>query len=239
MPPRSLEIQRLRVALQTPWIKPVVAVGKLHNTPLRIPHRQIILRRQILQRLHQPPLHIPRLRRLHRRIHQPLPPRNRMEQKLGGGETRIERIAHEALRRRFFRLLREMRQRPILKPIRHTMPRDNLLPHARHHLAHIDHAALRATGGHDERRVEPRELLHAGVADRVAHLGEDAGDHGFERLLLIAARLVFELALFGEGDEVEAGGVGFFDEVVFGLGEAGAGDDVVYAQGEAKVGCRE
>jgi hypothetical protein len=104
-----------------------------------------------------------------------------------------------------------MGQGAVLESIRYTMARYDLLPNTSYHLRNVDYGAFGPTGGHDKGCVVPAELFHTDLTDLFSDFGEDGGDHGFEGLFLVAAGFVFEFAFFGEGDEVFAVCVGFFD----------------------------
>lgn len=82
-----------------------------------------------------------------------------------------------------------------------------------------------------------RELFHAYLANLLSDFGENRGDHGFERLFLVATGLVFELPLLSERDEVLTFGVGSFDFAVLLGGEFRSRDNIVDAKGEAIVCC--
>ena len=116
------------------------------------------------------------------------------------------------------------------------MSSDNLLSDTSDHLRDVDDGTFGSTGGHDERCVVSAELFHTYLSDLFSDFREDGGDHSFQCLLLVAAGLVFEFPLFGEGNEVFAVCVGFFDQLVLLGRELGAGDDVVDTERESVVG---
>ena len=63
---------------------------------------------------------------------------------------------------------------------------------------------FRTTGSHDQRCVVAAQFLETDLANLVADVRQDAGDHGLERLFLITARLVLQQALLGSRNQILA-----------------------------------
>jgi hypothetical protein len=59
MVPCPHELDRLGVTLEAGRIEAIVSVAELNDTPCAIPYRQVVLRSQILERLHKTALHVP------------------------------------------------------------------------------------------------------------------------------------------------------------------------------------
>ena len=93
--------------------------------------------------LHQAPLHVVGFRSLDSRVDQTFSTRNRVEQKLGRCQFRIEAVAHETFGWRILRLLGKVRQRSILETIGDSLAGYHLLAHASNHLRDIDGGTYR------------------------------------------------------------------------------------------------
>lgn len=138
MPPCSLIVHRLSVTLETGWVEAVITITELHHSTDGIAHGRVVMRDEILQRLHKSTLHVARLGSLDGGVDQTLTTRDGVEQELGRGEARVKTIPHEPLRWGVARLLGEMGQRAVLETVGYTMTGNNLLSDTGNHLGDVD-----------------------------------------------------------------------------------------------------
>ena len=134
MPPCTLILHGLSVTLEASRVEAIVTVPELYYTANRITHGGVVVRDEILQRLHEAALHVPSFSSLDGGIDQTFTTRDGVEQEFCGGEPSVETIPDKSLRWRISRLLGEVRQRAVLKAIGYTMSSDDLLPDTGHHL---------------------------------------------------------------------------------------------------------
>ena len=85
------------VGLHVGRIQPIVAKLELYKVALGRAHRAVVLHRQVLQHLHQSPLHVARLCGLHSGIDEALTATHGVEEKLRRGQAREEGVGDEAL----------------------------------------------------------------------------------------------------------------------------------------------
>ena len=149
MSPSTLVVDRLGVTFEAGRVQPIVTVAKLHDTTNSIANRGIVVRNKILQRLHEAALHVPSFSSLDGGIDQTFTTRDGVKQEFRGGETSVETVTDETLRRRVSRLLWEVRELAVLEAIGNTVAGDNLLSDTGHHLRDIDdgtcHMSVRIT----------------------------------------------------------------------------------------------
>mmetsp|Transcript_44451 Transcript_44451/g.74151 ORF Transcript_44451/g.74151 Transcript_44451/m.74151 type:complete len:329 (-) Transcript_44451:2589-3575(-) len=122
------------LGLDPDGVHAVLAIQELDHVAHGVAHRAVVLHHHILQRLDQPPLDVPCLRRLHRRVDQPLATAHGVEEELLRGEPSQVRVFHEPAALRAVVVLGEVRQRAVHKPVRDTFPLHVLLAHAGNHL---------------------------------------------------------------------------------------------------------
>mmetsp|Transcript_24647 Transcript_24647/g.57394 ORF Transcript_24647/g.57394 Transcript_24647/m.57394 type:complete len:389 (+) Transcript_24647:1017-2183(+) len=234
---RAPEVDRSTIfRLHVRGVEPVVAVPELDEVGLGVAHGAVVMHGQVLERLHQAPLHVAGLRSLDSCVHQPFPPTHRVEEELRWREPRVEGVGDETLVRRCTRVAREVRQRAVDEAVGHPAAAHRLLPDARDHLRDVDKGALGAARRHRQRRVERMQLALADLARVVADLGEQPVDLRLDRLLRGAARRGRELARLELGDLEQARLVASVDELRLGRGKLGRGLHVLDADAEAVVG---
>lgn len=138
MRPTSNVLHRRSVTFQTSRIKHIVTVLELHDTSNRISNTQIVVRTQVLKRLHQSTSHITGFGSLDCSVDQTFSTRHRVEKEFGRSEAREERIADKTLGWRVLGLFTEMRKRPILETISNTRTTNNLLTDTSNHLGDVN-----------------------------------------------------------------------------------------------------
>jgi hypothetical protein len=143
--PRPLHVNRLRIAFQTSRVQAIVAIPELNNAASGVTHSQVVFRSEVLQGFHEPTLHVSGFCSLDCSVDQALTTRDSVEEELGRRETAKEAVAYEPFRRRFSRLLREVRQGTVLEAVWNTMPSNDLLSYTSRHLSDVDHGACKVS----------------------------------------------------------------------------------------------
>ncbi|GIX60902.1 uncharacterized protein BcabD6B2_03370 [Babesia caballi] len=166
----------------------VVSVEELHHLAVARPHRVVIAHRKHLQRLHQPPLHVPRFAGLHRRVDESLPAGHGVEKELLRLKPGEEGVRHEAAALRVHAPNVEVRQRAPDEPVLYPLPRDVLLPHQRHHLGDVDQRPLGARVEHDEGLIVRPQVRVARLPRLVSQLVQHPLHLQLQRLLPRATR---------------------------------------------------
>ena len=138
--PQRVELLRLDVRR----VHAVLAVQELNHVPRGVPHRAVVLDDDVLHRLHQTPLDVPRLGRLHRGVDETLAAAHGVEEELLRRQPAKVRVLHEPARLGAQIVLGEVRQRARVEPERDALPLDVLLPDARNHLRDVQERPLRA-----------------------------------------------------------------------------------------------
>ena len=110
MPPRSVVVNRLRIAFKTSGIKSVITISELDNTADRIAYGGIVMCNKVLQSFHQATLHVTSFSCLDGSIDQTFSTRDGVEQEFRRCEAGVETVANKALGRGRPGLLWEMRQ---------------------------------------------------------------------------------------------------------------------------------
>jgi hypothetical protein len=139
MCPSTFHIQWLGIALKTGWVQAVVTISELHNAADCVAYSKIVVSCEILERLHQSPLHVTGFGCLNGSVDKTFSTRYGMEQELCRQQTAIKAVSDESLGWWFAGFLGEVRERTILETIRNTMPSNDLLADASHHLRNVNH----------------------------------------------------------------------------------------------------
>eukprot|EP00958_Prasinococcus_capsulatus_P026051 scaffold4543_cov350-Prasinococcus_capsulatus_cf.AAC.1 len=209
----ELEVLQL-LLLDAHRVHAVLPVQELHDVPVAVAHRAVVLHHHVLHRLHQPALDVARLTRLHRRVDQALAAAHGVEEELLRGQPPQVRVLHEAARLGPEVVLGEVRQRAVQEPERDALALHVLLAHARDHLRDVDEGTLAARGHHLLHVVGLAQRGLRRVARLVARLVEHLVDPVLEGLLVGAAGLLLQRALLRLLDEVLHLLLGLADDVV-------------------------
>ena len=118
-----------------------------------------------------------------------------MEKELGGIETRVEAVFHEAFGRGMTRVTVEVGQAPLGESIGDTLALQGLLAHTGNHLGKVDIGPFAPTKEHLQGRIGRLELLAANITDFVSDFAECAVDVTFKGLFGVASRFVGQGAL--------------------------------------------
>mmetsp|Transcript_15235 Transcript_15235/g.35011 ORF Transcript_15235/g.35011 Transcript_15235/m.35011 type:complete len:818 (+) Transcript_15235:946-3399(+) len=136
------------LVLQRDRVHAVLAIEELQHLALRVAHCTVVLDGDVLHRLDEAALDVPRLGRLHRRVDQPLATAHCVEKELLRGEAPQVRVLDEAARLWPVVVLGEVRQRAVEETVRDALALNVLLADARNHLRDVNEGALGARGDH-------------------------------------------------------------------------------------------
>ena len=223
------------LGLDVRGVHAVLAVEKLDHVTRAVPHGSVVFHDDVLHRLHQSPLDVTRLGRLHRGVDETLATAHGVEEELLRREAAQVGVLDKPASLGAEVVLRKVRQRPVGEPERDALTLDVLLAHARDHLRDVEERTL-GTGRH-------RHLHVVGVVERrlsrvtrvVARLVENLVNLLLERLLRGHAGLHLQLAPLVDGDNLLHVGLGLGDRVVDRLHGPVVGDGVGDSNREAVV----
>mmetsp|Transcript_6640 Transcript_6640/g.16012 ORF Transcript_6640/g.16012 Transcript_6640/m.16012 type:complete len:609 (-) Transcript_6640:1097-2923(-) len=229
-----VEVERLAVLpLHQPWVQPVVPVPELHHLPVGVAHRPVVADRQVLQGLHQPARHVPALGRLDRRVDEPLPPRHRVHEELGGGEPAEKGVFDKPLGGWVLAVDAEVREGAANEAVGDASAGELLLAYAPDHLGYVLVGPFALAQRHHQHLVVIVEGLLGSSGDLVANLVELLTHQLLEGKLQVAARNPLQLALLVRGNELLACVVGAEHDLPLCSEDGGRGHDIFQPKGEA------
>ena len=184
--------QRHDLALHFDGVNAVLAVAELNDAALVVAHRHVVLNLQILHALDESALDISSRRGFHSGVNETHATTHGVKEELLRREPRNEGVLHEAARARGVVVLREVRQRAVLKPVGDALAVNELLSEARNHLRNVQIAALGTRLDHGHEAVVLVQALQPDFARVVRGLVQNVGDLELKLVLVGVARRVLK-----------------------------------------------
>ena len=180
---------------------PVLAVHELDDLVHVVAHSSVVRHPTTLHGLDQPPLDVPGLARLARRVDDAFAAAHGVEKKLLRSEPGQVRVLDEAARLGAEVVLGKVRKRPVPEPGRNSLALHVLLAHARNDLRDVDRGSLGTSVDHGNNVVLVVERVGGQLARLFARAIKTLIDLGFKRLNERFPGLIFQLSALGHQDQ--------------------------------------